>query len=64
MSEAVAKTSTDVCPDLVPVHAYGHHKSTVKAGVRTWVFENEKLRDRFLKAVDGGGFRRKKTPKT
>lgn len=56
---AIAKTTTLVCPDLVDPKAYGHHKSKVSGGLRTWEFEDEKKRDRFLKAVGKGAFTRK-----
>lgn len=58
---AIARTGIDVCPDLVKPQHYGHHSSRViSTGVREWTFASEKARDRFLKAVGGGAFRRPK----
>jgi hypothetical protein len=61
---AIAKTSTNICPDLVKPQHYGAHSSRVLiAGVREWTFASEKARDRFLKVVSGGAFRRPKKEK-
>lgn len=54
-----AKTSTDICPDLVDAKTYGNHTSVVVRGTRIWEFETEKQKLRFLKAVNKGAFTRK-----
>lgn len=54
-----AQTDNTVCPDLVDVAVYGHHRSVVGAHKqRYWGFEREDGRDRFLKEVEQGAFRR------
>jgi len=55
-----AVTSTDVCPDLVAVADYGHHRSLLSDGKRYWVFEEEAGRDLFLIHEQQGKFRRGK----
>ena len=56
-----AESSTDICPDLVDVADYGHHRSMVGAyKKRYWGFVTEAGRDKFVQDVEAGKLRRVK----
>lgn len=58
-----AETSTDIAPDFVPQSEYGPHRSEVFSvggapQYRRWSFQTAQARDKFIRAVGAGMYRR------
>jgi hypothetical protein len=52
-------TPTDVRPELVDVHTFGHHSSKIVGGQRHWLFAGEAEARLFVTYVNRGEFRLK-----